>query len=73
MGLYYDDIGNWVYNDNTMKVRIERWFRMRDRARDLNYSLVLDTPGSLIREYKKITGIDLTEEYKLRKGEQIWT
>ena len=73
MGLYYDDLGNWVYNDNTMKVRIERWFRMRDRARDLNYSLVLDTPGSLIREYKKITGIDLTEEYKLRKGEQIWT
>lgn len=73
MGLYYDNIGNWVYNDNTMKVRIERWFRMRDRARDLNYSLVLDTPGSLIREYKKITGIDLTEEYKLRKGEQIWT
>jgi radical SAM superfamily enzyme YgiQ (UPF0313 family) len=73
MGLYYDDLGNWVYNDNTMKVRIERWFRMRDRARDLNYSLVLDTPGSLIREYKKITGVDLTEEYKLRKGEQIWT
>lgn len=72
MGLYYDENKDWVYKENNMKIRIERWFRMRDKARDLGYTLVLDTPGSLIRKYKQLTGIDLTNEYQLRKGEQIW-
>ena len=72
MGLYYDENKDWVYKENTMKIRIERWFRMRDKARELGYNLILDTPGSLIRKYKTITGIDLSEEYQLRKGEQIW-
>jgi len=72
MGMWYDELGHWVYKDNTMKKRIERWFRMRDEAIANGYELTLDTPGILIREYKEITGIDLSETYKLRKGEQIW-
>jgi radical SAM superfamily enzyme YgiQ (UPF0313 family) len=71
-GLEYDEFGHWVYGDNTMKVRIERWFKYRDEAHRLGYSLTLDTPNHLIREYKRITGIDLHEEYKLKDSEEIW-
>jgi len=72
-GLYYDELGHWVYKDNNMKTRIERWFRMRDKALEHGYRLTVDAPAVLIREYKQITGIDLTKEYGiLRRGEKIW-
>lgn len=72
-GLYYDKHGHWVYKGNNMKTRIERWFRMRDKALEHGYQLTVDAPAVLIREYKEITGIDLTEKYGLlKKGEKIW-
>ena len=72
-GLYYDKFGHWVLNDNNMKTRVERWFRMRDKALEHGYNLTVDAPAVLLREYREITGIDLAEKYGvLRKGERIW-
>jgi radical SAM superfamily enzyme YgiQ (UPF0313 family) len=71
--MWFDEFGHWVYRENNMKARIERWFRMRDKALEHGYKLTVDAPTVLIREYKEITGIDLNEKYGiLRKGEKIW-
>lgn len=59
MGIKIDQNGDWVYGDNDMKTRIERWFRLRDEALKLGYNLVMETPKFLLRRYKKITGKDL--------------
>lgn len=73
MGMYYDEHGHWVYKDNTHKKRIERWFRYRDKALECGFEPTMSTPTLLIREYKEITGIDLTEKYDLENGVKIWT
>lgn len=71
--MWFDELGHWVYRENNMKTRIERWLRMRDKALEHGYQLTVDTPSVLIREYREITGIDLSEKYGLlRKGERLW-
>ena len=63
MGIDYDDVGAWEIGDNTQKVRIERWFRLRNHCRDLGYQFALDSPTFLVERYKNITGLDIREIY----------
>lgn len=71
--MWFDDLGHWVYKDNNMQKRIERWIRMRDKAIEKGFKLGNDIPTMLIKEYKEITGVDLQEKYgALKKGEAIW-
>lgn len=53
------DEGGWVYNDNTEKVRIERWFELKNLAKNLGYKLAIESPKFLKRRYKNITGLDI--------------
>jgi len=53
------DEGSWIYNDNTEKIRIERWFELQEKAKNLGYKLALESPTFLKRRYKKITGVDI--------------
>ena len=63
MGIDYDDVGAWEIGDNTQKVRIERWFRLRNHCRDLGYQFALDSPTFLVERYQKITGKDIRDIY----------
>ena len=35
----FDDDGHWIYKDNTIEVRLDRWFRMRDKCISLGYTI----------------------------------
>lgn len=56
IGIDRKDEGGWTYNDNTEKVRIERWFEMQNKAIELGYKLAIKSPTFLKNRYKKITG-----------------
>ena len=58
-GIDFTDEGGWEYGSNTQQVRIERWFTMRNTARDLGIKLAIDSPLFLKERYKKITGRDI--------------
>ena len=58
-GIDFSDEGGWEYGDNDQKTRIERWFEMRNTARDLGIKLAVESPLFLKERYKKITGIDI--------------
>ena len=58
-GIDFSDEGGWTYGNNDQKTRIERWFEMRNTARDLGIKLAVDSPKFLSERYKKITGLDI--------------
>jgi len=71
--MWFDEYGHWVYRDNNMQKRIERWIRMRDEALKYGFDVGYDIPTILIKEYREITGIDLQEKYGvLKNGERAW-
>lgn len=53
MGIHSDVNGDWVYDDNTLEMRIERWLRLRDHLVDLGYSVSPDRHSKQIRDYRE--------------------
>lgn len=60
-GMTYDEHGHWVYNDNNMKKRIERWFRLKQEAEKLGYPILDTRITVLVDEYRKITGLNIID------------
>lgn len=53
MGIFYDDLGNWVYKDNTIIVRAKRWLRLKDRLEELGYKVGPERHSQLIEQFLK--------------------
>ena len=55
-GIHYDQLGNWVYDktNNTMKVRIKRWFKLKDHCDNLGFKIDDRQVQFLSQELKKI-------------------
>lgn len=39
MGITFDENNNWIYKNNTMKVRVKRWMRLKELTDKLNYNV----------------------------------
>ena len=52
MSMYSDINGDWVYNENTLEVRLERWLRLREHVISLGYQAYPDRHSLQIKQYK---------------------
>jgi radical SAM superfamily enzyme YgiQ (UPF0313 family) len=58
-GIDRSDTGGWTYGDNDQVTRIERWFKMKNKAIELGIPLAIDSPFFLKKRYKNLTGKDI--------------
>jgi len=52
LGIHGDVNGDWVLDENTLEVRIERWLRLREHLLELNYRVSPDRHSKQIQEYR---------------------
>ena len=50
--LTYDKYSNWIYKNNTMKVRLDRWFRLRKHIVDVGLEPHLQRVVKMERQYR---------------------
>lgn len=59
LGIVWDQFNNWVRKDNTKVTRINRWFRLKEKCIELNYTLVEKATEHLMTELEKYKDVVL--------------
>ncbi len=58
LGIHFDEMGHWVYKDNNMKTRIDRYIRFHNLMKNLNYDLTAKTVAHLEEELIQIQELE---------------
>lgn len=53
LGIYWDEHKNWVFENNTKEVRIQRWLKLKEKCLELGYPIVEKATQHLIKELDK--------------------
>ena len=65
LNIKHDNMGNWMSNDNTFEVRMERRERLRQHVLDLGYRMPVDNHQKVIKKYYNKLG-------KLKSYNDFW-